>query len=194
MLFLLLSSLNEDDRNFVLELYEKYGDYLYKTAYDILGNRNDAEDAVQDAMYKIIKHLDKFESSQEKKIRNQLVIYITSIARNTAIDVYRKRANSMRKETGLYIQTEDGEELLTEPEDETAAVENIAVTKENCIAVQRAMLTLSQELQDEVNLVYLCGYSCVEAADVLCISDNAVRARIFKARKKLRSMLEVCVL
>ena len=194
MFFLLLSALNEDDRNFVLELYEKYGDYLYKTAYDILGNRNDAEDAVQDAMYKIIKHLDKFESSQEKKIRNQLVIYITSIARNTAIDVYRKRANSMRKETGLYIQTEDGEELLTEPEDETAGVENIAVTKENCIAVQRAMLTLSQELQDAVNLVYLCGYSCVEAADVLCISDNAVRARIFKARKKLRSMLEVCVL
>lgn len=194
MFFLLLSALNEDDRNFVLELYEKYGDYLYKTAYDILGNRNDAEDAVQDAMYKIIKHLDKFESSQEKKIRNQLVIYITSIARNTAIDVYRKRANSMRKETGLYIQTEDGEELLTEPEDETASVENIAVTKENCIAVQRAMLTLSQELQDAVNLVYLCGYSCVEAADVLCISDNAVRARIFKARKKMRSMLEVCVL
>lgn len=194
MFFLLLGALNEEDRNFALELYERYGDFLYKTAFDILRNESDAEDAVQDAMCKIIRHLDKFSSSPERAIRNQIVIYITSIAKHTAIDAYRKRANVKRKETDLYIQTGDDEELLVEPEDETAAVEDIAVTRENRMIVQRALLTLSQELQDAVNLVYLCGYSCVEAADVLCISDNAVRARIFKARKKLRSMLEVCVL
>lgn len=180
MFFLLLGALNEDDRDFVLALYERYGDFLYKTAYDILKNQSDAEDAVQDVMCKIIKHLDKFESSSERAIQNQIVIYISSIARNTAIDAYRKRARTMQKETGLYIQTED------------ADIEDIAVTKETRAAVQHALLTLSRDLQDAVNLVYLCGYSCVEAADVLCISDSAVRARIFKARKKLRAMLEVC--
>ena len=142
-------------------------------------------------MCKIIKHLDKFESSSERAIQNQIVIYISSIARNTAIDAYRKRARTMQKETGLYIQTEDGEETPVELEDEDADIEDIAVTKENQAAVQRALLALSRDLQDAVNLVYLCGYSCVEAADVLGISDNAVRARIFKARKKLRAMLEV---
>ena len=191
MFFLLLGALNEDDRDFVLALYERYGDFLYKTAYDILKNQSDAEDAVQDVMCKIIKHLDKFESSSERAIQNQIVIYI-SIARNTAIDAYRKRARTMQKETGLYIQTEDGEKTAVELEDEDADIEDIAVTKETRAAVQHALLTLSRDLQDAVNLVYLCGYSCVEAADVLCISDNAVRARIFKARKKLRVMLEVC--
>ena len=188
MFFLLLGALNEDDRDFVLALYERYGDFLYKTAYDILKNQSDAEDAVQDVMCKIIKHL---ESSSERDIQNQIVIYISSIARNTAIDAYRKRARTMQKETGLYIQTEDGEETAVELEDEDADIEDIAVTKETRAAVQHALLTLSRDLQDAVNLVYLCGYSCVEAADVLCISDNAVRARIFKARKKLRAMLEV---
>lgn len=176
----------------MLALYERYGDFLYKTAYDILKNQSDAEDAVQDVMCKIIKHLDKFESSSERAIQNQIVIYISSIARNTAIDAYRKRARTMQKETGLYIQTEDGEETAVELEDEDTDIEDIAVTKETRTAVQHALLTLSRDLQDAVNLVYLCGYSCVEAADVLCISDNAVRARIFKARKKLRAMLEVC--
>lgn len=192
LFFLLLGALNGDDRDFVLALYERYGDFLYKTAYDILKNQSDAEDAVQDVMCKIIKHLDKFESSSERAIQNQIVIYISSIARNTAIDAYRKRARTMQKETGLYIQTEDGEETAVELEDEDTDIEDIAVTKETRAAVQHALLTLSRDLQDAVNLVYLCGYSCVEAADVLCISDNAVRARIFKARKKLRTMLEVC--
>lgn len=100
MFFLLLGVLNEDDRDFVLALYERYGDFLYKTAYDILKNQSDAEDAVQDVMCKIIKHLDKFESSSERAIQNQIVIYISSIARNTAIDAYRKRARTMQKGPG----------------------------------------------------------------------------------------------
>lgn len=155
MFFLLLGALNEDDRDFVLALYERYGDFLYKTAYDILKNQSDAEDAVQDVMCKIIKHLDKFESSSERAIQNQIVIYISSIARNTAIDAYRKRARTMQKETGLYIQTEDGEETAVELEDEDADIEDIAVTKETRTAVQHALLTLSRDLQDAVNLVLL---------------------------------------
>lgn len=47
---ILLSSLNEEDRTFIEALYYRYGDFMYKTALDILHDSHDAEDAVMDVM------------------------------------------------------------------------------------------------------------------------------------------------
>ena len=51
---IMLSALTEDDRSFVEKLYLEYGDYMYSVAYGVLKHRQDAEDAVNDAMCKII--------------------------------------------------------------------------------------------------------------------------------------------
>ena len=61
---ILLSSLNEEDRTFIEALYYRYGDFMYKTALDILHDSHDAEDAVIDAMCKIImKNIIKHQST-----------------------------------------------------------------------------------------------------------------------------------
>ena len=64
------------------------------------------------------------------------------------------------------------------------------IKREECEIVRKALLDLTEDMQDAVNLVYMCGYSSVEAADFLGISDGAVRARLFKARKKLKKILD----
>ena len=64
------------------------------------------------------------------------------------------------------------------------------IKEEEYEIVRKALLELTQDMQDAVNLVYMSGYSCAEAADFLGISDVALRARLFKARKRLKEILE----
>ena len=91
MLFaMMLAELDDDDRDFVFQLWEEYGDYMYSTAYDILGSREDAEDAVQEIVLKIMDNLTKFTDRDPDSVRNQIVIYVRCITKNTAIDAYRK--------------------------------------------------------------------------------------------------------
>ena len=188
--YLLLSSLTDEDRAFVENVYTDYGDYMYTVAYDILKNRQDAEDTVNDAMCKIIKYLSKFDGAANEEICNMVVICIRSIVKNKAIDNYNK--NKRRKnisEDFYYKNDEDGSYTERDFADESLALEDMVIKKEECEIVRKALLNLTEDMQDAVNLVYMCGYSSVEAADFLGISDSAVRARLFKARKKLKDAL-----
>ena len=142
-----------------------------------------------DAMYKIIKYIVKFEGATDNEIRNQVVIGIRATVKRKAIDLYNTRKNRFAAQTDLYYTDADGEYVAMDPEDTTFDLDTIVINAENRRSVQKAILRLSQDLQDAVNLTYIGGYSCVEAADFLEISDGALRARLYKARKKLSEML-----
>lgn len=191
MLFItILADLSVEEKDFVLRIYEDYGDYMYKEAYKILRNEHDAADAVQDAMVKIIKFIAKFEGNTGNEIRNKVVICIRSTIRRKAIDHYNINKKRYAKETDFFVRFYDDDETReSEPEDENADIEQIVITKEVQEAVQKAILQLPTELQDAINLVYYCDFSCVEAAKFLGITDNALRNRLYRARKKLKEML-----
>ena len=55
LLDIMLAALSEDDRDFVSVIFEEYGKQMYSIALDILKNEHDADDALQETMYKIIK-------------------------------------------------------------------------------------------------------------------------------------------
>lgn len=188
---LMMATLAEDERRFAEKLYDEYGDYMYAVALGVLKNRQDAEDAVSDAMCKILKYLEKFEKSGNETVCNMVVICIRSIVRNKAIDHYNKRKRRAAKQTDGYFKDEDsGEYVPLDFEDDGDTPEEALLRTESVEALQKALLMLPQEMQDAVNLVYFCGWSSAEAGDLLGISDTAVRARLFKARKKLKTILE----
>ena len=188
---IMLSALTEDDRSFVEKLYLNYGDYMYSVAYGVLKHRQDAEDAVNDAMCKIMKYLSKFEKTADETVCNMVVICIKSIVRNKAIDKYNQKKKLSKYETDCRYKDEASDEfVLPDFEDEAFALEDMVIRKEECEIVRNALLTLTEDMQNAINLVYMCGYSCVEAADFLGISDAAVRARLFKARRKLKTILD----
>ena len=188
---IMLSALTEDDRSFVEKLYLKYGDYMYSVAYGVLKHRQDAEDAVNDAMCKIMKYLSKFEKTADETVCNMVVICIKSIVRNKAIDKYNQKKKLSKYEIDCRYKDEASDEfVLPDFEDEAFALEDMVIRKEECEIVRNALLTLTEDMQNAINLVYMCGYSCVEAADFLGISDAAVRARLFKARRKLKTILD----
>ena len=178
----MLAALSEDDRDFVSVIFEEYGKQMYSIALDILKNEHDADDALQETMYKIIKYVDKFADDDKSKIRNKIMIGLRASIRNTSFRNYRKKQNKNKYET-------DEEEVEIDIEDESAIVDDIVIKGEDCRKIKDALLVLSSDLQDTVNLVYYCDFSCVEAAKFLGVTDNAVRNRLYQARKKLKEVL-----
>lgn len=189
--YLMLSALTDEDRLFVQKIYIEYGDYMYAVAYDVLKHKQDAEDAVNEAMCKIIKYLSKFDESAKEKACNMVTICIRSIIKNKAIDNYNKNKRLAKYQTDCYYKDDETDDYVMQDfKDESFVLEDTVIRRIECEIVRKALLELTEDMQDAVNLVYMCGYSSVEAADFLGISDIAVRARLFKARKKLKNILD----
>ena len=75
MLSALLSMINDEtDKELVRSLYEANEQLMYNVAYNILHNRTDAEDAVQDSFVSVINHLEKICEIDCNKTRFYLVI------------------------------------------------------------------------------------------------------------------------
>lgn len=182
---ILLSSLNEEDRTFIEALYYRYGDFMYKTALDILHDSHDAEDAVMDVMCKIIKYAAKFDGASDTQIQNQIVIGIRTTVKRKAIDCYNARKKVKQNELYLYELEESNFEI----EDVAGDPRELLLTKESRLAVQKALTLLPNAQQDAINLVYYGGYSTVEAADFLNITVEALRGRLHKARNNLKKLL-----
>lgn len=180
LLDIMLAALGEDDRDFVSGIFEEYGKQMYSIALDILKNEHDADDALQETMYKIIKYVDKFADDDKSKIRNKIMIGLRASIRNTSFRQYRKQQNKNKHERDFFYESD---------EDESAIVDDIVIKGEDCRKIKDALLVLSSDLQDTVNLVYYCDFSCVEAAKFLGVTDNAVRNRLYQARKKLKEVL-----
>ena len=186
----LLSTLSEEDRDFVTWLYETYGDTMYSTALHILKNDHDAQYAVSDIMYSIMMNLSKYKNQSDESIRNQLTIYIRCTIKNISINAYNKRKRIWSREASMYYYDDDTDEAVDfEYEDTSFDLEDFVIGKTEIERVKTALLQLPEELQDTVNLVCICGYNSFEAARVLKIKPDAVRARIFRIRKKLRELM-----
>lgn len=76
----------QDFRKLLESMYELYEQGMYRIAYGILNNREQAEDAVQDSFEKLLKYLPRIDRPDSPNTR-QLVL---KIVRNTAIDQYRR--------------------------------------------------------------------------------------------------------
>lgn len=192
MLFaFMLLSLADSDRRFAEKLYADYKDYMYTIAINVLKNRHDAEDAVNDAMCKILKYLSKFQNGTSAEVCNMITLCIRSVVRNKALDHYKKRARYEKNRAEYYeYDRESGEYVEREFEDTEFDLEEEVIRKEECAIVRKSLHLLPEEQRDAVNLVYMCECSCVEAADILGVSAGVVRTRVHRARIKLREILE----
>jgi RNA polymerase sigma-70 factor (ECF subfamily) len=182
LILAMLTELDAEEQDLVLEIWERYGETMYAVALDVLGNREDAEDAVEETVLHIMSRLDKFRDRDGDSVKNQIVIYIRAVARNAAIDAYRKKKRRGGREIPMP-------EDAPEPEDDAPIPEEIVLTRELQKTVQDALNLLPRITKDAVTLFYLEDYSYEEIADTLAIPVSQVKGRLFRARKKLREIL-----
>lgn len=153
-----------EDEEVFERLYHQYVKLMLHTAYQILQNSEEAEDAVQTAFLRIATHFSSIEKNICPKTANQFVI----IVRNIAIDIYRKKK---REAVVPLLEETVSEDFRTDSLDE-------------------AMQALPQEMRDILYLHHIYGQSVKEIAKLLNLKQDAVYKRLQRAAARLKKMME----
>jgi RNA polymerase sigma factor (sigma-70 family) len=152
---------------------------LYRRAYKLLGNKADAEDAVQDALLAAFKHLNQFRGEA------QLSTWLTAIVINCARMHLRKRSRYIHVSLDSRIG-EDQEYPLSDilvdhrpnPEDEYHRSTLNA-------RLMKSAARLSPTLRKTFRLRFVDHLSVCETARVLGVPTGTVKAQTARARAKL---------
>ncbi len=163
------------------ELYEHHRLRIYRTAYRILRNREDAEDAAQRSFQRALANLAKFRE------HSTFATWVTRIAINEALMLLRQRRTNIP-----FQGNNDGIQTCSvlEPADKGLTPEQALAETERRAAVLRAISDLREGLRTVVFLRELQGLTSAEIARRLGLTVSAVKARAYHARRCLRKHLE----
>jgi len=163
------------------ELYDRHRLRIYHTAFRILRNRQDAEDAVQRSFQCAFTNLCRFRED------STFSTWITRIAINDALMLLRQRRANIR----LPENNDDTEAAsVLDPADREPTPEQALAEAERRVAVLQAISHLRESLRSVVLLRELQGLTSVETARRLGLTLSTVKARTFHARRHLRRHLE----
>lgn len=168
---------NEDDKFKFNLLYNTYKQTMFYKAMEILKDEFLAEDAVHHSFIKIIKNLNKIDKVNCQKTKGFIVI----ITEHTSIDIYRKSAKEK-----IEIPYDEVEYFI---EGLGPSVEEIYEENNENLIID-AITSLPTNYSTVLKLKYSHGYSNKEISQILSISEENVRQRIFRGKKKLEKVLE----
>jgi RNA polymerase sigma-70 factor (ECF subfamily) len=155
-------------------IMNRYQQKVVSTAWRMLGNREDARDATQEAFLRAYKYLDSFKPDQD------FSGWLYRIVINVCRDFARKRGHLF---TSLESERELGTvENLRSAED----VEAAAIQSQQQALIARALDTLSKKERAAIVLRDLEGLDTEEVARILGSSQSTVRAQISSARAKIK--------
>lgn len=155
-------------------LYERYRDPIYRFAYRLLGSAEAAEDVAHDCFLSLITEPSRFDATKAS-----LRTYLFGAARNQAA----KRYVTFGREAAL-------EDLAAEPRipDHREPIRQV-LDDELAIEVQKAIASLPPLQREALVLFEYEDLSLAEVAAIVGADSNTVKARLFRARDKLRSKL-----
>lgn len=173
----IISLFFERSEQAVEELSQKHGAAIKKTAANILSDRLDVEECVNDTYLRAW-------NSIPPQNPNSLVSYVCKIARNLALDRYH--ANRAEKRKGNYgLVLDEMEECIPS----NINVETEYEAKELTAAINRFLTSLSQEDRFLFVRRYWYADTVAELATMTNGSPNRISVRLFRIREKLKNSL-----
>lgn len=161
------------------ELVRRHSGQVYGLSLNMLRNREDAEDNLQNVLVKAFHNIARFEGN------SQFSTWLVRIAINEALMRLRKR-NSERISDYQSVNESDVETRFPEIEDTRQDPERQYMSKE---LARKAFRGLNPSLQDTFILQKAEGWTNRELAQALGITVSTVKSRIFRARVRLRQQL-----
>lgn len=176
MLYFYLSLLDtEEEKSKMEELYHTYKGLMLKIAFDILKDYDLANDALHNAFLKIANHVSKVDEISCHKTKAYMVIVIENVSKT----MYNKR----KKQESISL-----DELDYDVQDDKNLEEDVS----NELTVQyvyEKIKLLPDIYKDILTLKYVNDLSDKSIAEILGISNSAVRKRLERARIKLNVLL-----
>jgi RNA polymerase sigma-70 factor, ECF subfamily len=170
------------DEKAVEALFRRYQRPLFQTALRVLGNTEDAEDALQDGLLSAYRNLRRFEG------RSQFSTWLTRIVINAAL----MRRRSAKARPALSLDETPREEELPASErfaDDGPNPEQVFASTEIREMISENLDELSPLLRTAFVLREVQGYSTGEAAKKLGVTENTLKARLWRARHQLAERL-----
>lgn len=175
----LLAAAKGGDRAAFGELIGRSADKVFHTTLRITGNREDAEDALQESFLSALHHLHDFDG------RSRFSTWLTRIAINAAL--MRMRKNRTLREVPIDIKADLGEEPETHDfASDAPDPEQWYVEHERHNILREAVFNLRPALCKAVEVYHIKERSIRETAEMLDISMEAVKGRLYHARALLR--------
>src|SRR5947208_9478236 len=164
------------------ELVKRYDTKLFRIAQHITHNREDAQDAVQEAFLKVFRKLTQFQEN------SKFSTWLTRITVNESLMKLRKQRHNKEFSIDNNFESED-HSLTSELADWARNPEELYRGFE----LRNILRSELQELQPGLRVVFVLrdieGLSNDETAEVLELTRVAVKARLWRARLQLRERL-----
>lgn len=161
-------------------LVDKYHDRVYRLAFRLLGNVQDAEDVTQEVFTQVFLSLKSF------KGKSSFYTWLFRITYNVSISQRRRRRPVISLQAS---QGADSAPELMVVSQEGSPEENLT-REENKAMLEKALEKLSMEHRACLVFKEMEGMSYEEIAHSLDIPVGTVRSRLFRARLDLRNILD----
>jgi len=177
-----LEALRSGNRAEFARLVDNYSEVIYRLALKMLNSPQDAEDVLQETFIKAYQGLPKFDG------RSSLSTWLYRIATNEALMVIRRSKR-------ITISIEEPVDWSDEEQEPLQIIDWCCLPEKELMSVE-ALAYLDEAVSDlppSLRVVFLLrdieGLSTRETAEVLDLSETAVKTRLSRARLRLRGML-----
>jgi len=162
------------------ELIRRHSSSVYRALMAILGNPEESQDAMQDALLSAFKHIGGFQG------RAKFSTWLISIARNTALQRLRDRKDTESLDEGVEGEEEFRPRQIRAWQDDPEQIHSKSETKK---LVEKSILGLPSKYRIVVMLRDIEQLSTEEVARQLGLTVPALKARLLRGRLMLRESL-----
>jgi RNA polymerase sigma-70 factor (ECF subfamily) len=162
-------------------LVERHSRSVFRLAFRMTQNEQDAEDLVQETFLKAYKQLHRFDG------RSAFGTWLYRIAANCSLDLIRARKNRRERQTALTSETTDWLDRVAAPD---PSPERLARSGQVASLLKPALAQLTELERTAFVLRHYEGRGIEEIAGVLGVQTNAAKHSVFRAVQKLRRALE----
>lgn len=141
----------------------EYGNSLYRLCSVMTGNREDADDAVQECFLRYVEKAPDFNDGEHEKA------WLIRVASNICKDILRKRKHQS------FVSLDE--------------IRNFGICEDNA-QILELLISLEEKYRIVIHLHYVEGYKAREIASMLGISEAAVKKRLQRGREALREIYE----
>ena len=179
---IIMSIENNSDREFIEWIYIEYYPLMKKKAYEIVMDNSVIDDIINEAIIKLIKHIDTLKKLES----HRLTSYIVYTIRSVAINFIAKRD---QHNNNIFYGLEDDLSVTLEDTDGICPKEAIVI-KENIDELGNAISKLAEIDQEILFYKYNLEMSNKDIAHTLNISEDAVRQRLSRAKRRALKILK----
>jgi RNA polymerase sigma-70 factor (ECF subfamily) len=164
-------------------IVDDYQRRLYGFALRMTGNREDAEEIVQDAFVRAFRAIGKMTPEQRAELRLQPWLYTITL------NVTRNRLRSKRPTNVALDSLADPDALLNNAQEGPEQPEQIVERGADMVLVEQALLQLPMHLRAAATLRFIEGRSHPEIAEILNQPIGTVKSHVHRAVRILRRIL-----